>query len=59
MEGGEEMEKDMKATEKRNGELINLILDYAIKNHMSLKEIDDCMEEVSKIYYSDGLIIRD
>ena len=53
------MEKDMKATEKRNGELINLILDYAIKNHMSLKEIDDCMEEVSKIYYSDGLIIRD
>lgn len=48
-----------KYVEKRNAKLINLILDYAIENHMSLQEIDNCIEEVRKIYYSDGLIIRD
>lgn len=48
-----------KIVEIRNAKLINLILDYAIENHMSLKEIDDCMKEVRKVYYSDGLIMRD
>lgn len=53
------MEKEnIKFVEKRNAELINLILDFSIKNHMSLRDIDDCIEEVSKIYYTDGLIIR-
>lgn len=45
--------------EKRNSELINLVLDFVIKNSMSVQEIDNCMEEVKKVFYSDGLILRE
>lgn len=57
--GEQKMLDENKIVEIRNAKLINLILDYAIENHMSLKEIDDCMKEVCKVYYSDGLIMRD
>ncbi|WP_425447755.1 hypothetical protein [Dethiothermospora halolimnae] len=50
--------RDKKAIEERNAKLINTILDYAIDNGMSLEEIDNCMEKVSEVYYSDGLIRR-
>ena len=54
------MEKEMQiARGKRDARLINLVLDYAINNHMSLKEVDDCIEKVAEVYYSDGLIIRE
>lgn len=52
-------EVELTYSKKRKAKLINLILDYSIENRMSLEEIDDCMEEVSKIYYSDGLVIRE
>ncbi|MCR1822635.1 hypothetical protein [Terrisporobacter muris] len=42
--------------EKRNSELVNLVLDFAIKNSMSTQEIDFCIEEVKKVFYKDGLI---
>ena len=42
--------------EKRNSELVNLVLDFAIKNSMSAQEIDFCIEEVKKVFYKDGLI---
>lgn len=51
------MEK--KDIELRNGQLVNLIMDYAIKNAMSLKEIDDCMEKVQDVFYNDGLIRKE
>lgn len=46
------MEKEIKK------ELISLILDYTIKNKMSLEQVYNCLEEVKKVYYSDGIIIR-
>ncbi|MBM7614140.1 hypothetical protein [Alkaliphilus hydrothermalis] len=49
----------IKTTEERDTELINMILDYAIKNHMSFKEIDKCIEKIEEVYYSDGVVIRD
>lgn len=51
--------KDLAAKEKRNAELINFILNFAIQNKMSQKEIDECIAEVKKVYYTDSLIIRD
>ena len=56
MESKTDMRKNI---EIRNAKLINLILDYAIENHMSLKEVEDCIEKVAEVYYSDGLIIRE
>lgn len=50
---------DLTSTAKRNAELINIILNFAIQHKMSQKEIDDCVAEVKKVYYTDGLIIRD
>lgn len=44
--------------DKRDAQLINIISDYAIENQMSLKEIDKCIEKVTEIYYSTGLIVR-
>lgn len=43
---------------KRAAGLINIIMDYAIENGMSLEEIDVCVEEVSTVYYSNGTIKR-
>ncbi|WP_434796656.1 hypothetical protein [Terrisporobacter vanillatitrophus] len=51
--------EEMISIEKRNSELVNLVLDFAIKNSMSAQEIDNCMEEVKKVFYSDGLILRE
>ncbi|MBN9647712.1 hypothetical protein J0L31_12000 [Terrisporobacter glycolicus] len=44
------------SVEKRNSGLVNLVLNFAIKNSMSAQEIDNCMEEVKKVFYRDGLI---
>lgn len=52
------MEKELKDSEKYK-DLINIVLDYAIKNHMSLEEIENCIDKVAQAYYTDGLIIRD
>lgn len=49
---------ELKEKEERNGGLVNLILDYAIENQMSAKEVDDCVEIAKKVFYSDGLIGR-
>jgi len=51
--------KDLTFSEKRNAELINFILNFAIQHKMSQKEIDDCVTELKKVYYTDGLLIRD
>lgn len=50
--------KDLKEREERTGGLVNLILDYAIENKMSAKEIDKCVEIAKEVFYSDGLIRR-
>lgn len=49
---------ELKEIEERNGGLVNLILDYAIENKMSAKEIDKCVEIAKEVFYSDGLINR-
>ncbi len=53
-----ELKEKENEKEKRNGGLVNLILDYAIENQMSAKEVDDCVEIAKKVFYSDGLIGR-
>ncbi len=50
--------KDLKEREERNGGLVNLILDYAIDNQMSAKEVDECVDIAKEVFYSDGLIRR-
>ncbi len=49
---------EFEAREKRTGGLVNLILDYAIENQMSAKEIDECVEIAKEAFYSDALIGR-
>lgn len=49
----------MISRDKRDAKFINMVLDYSIENHMSLKEIEDCIDKVAQVYYTDGLIIRD
>lgn len=50
-------EKDLlKAKEEKTATLVNFILEYAIKNSMSLEEIDNCVSKVAEVYYTDGLI---
>lgn len=44
--------------DKRDTALINLVLDYAIKNSMSAKEVDECIDKARETFYSDGLIRR-
>lgn len=46
------------AKEKRKRELVNLITNYAIENQMSAKDVDECVEIVKEVFYSDGLVRR-
>lgn len=50
--------EDLKEREERNGRLVNLIMDYAIENKMSAKEVDECVEIAKEVFYSDARIIR-
>ncbi|WP_156132748.1 hypothetical protein [Clostridium culturomicium] len=50
--------KEFETRERRTGGLVNLILDYAIENQMSAKEIDECVEIAKEAFYSDALIRR-
>lgn len=45
--------------EKRNAELVNLVLDFVIENGMSAQEIDTCIDKVREAFYSDGVISRE
>ncbi|MBS6504552.1 MAG: hypothetical protein KH415_23605 [Clostridium sp.] len=48
--------EDFKLREERREGLVNLILNYAIENSMSLKEVDECVEIAKEAYYSDAVI---
>lgn len=50
--------EDLKEREERNGRLVNLIMDYAIENKMSAKDVDKCVEKAKEVFYSDARIIR-
>lgn len=50
--------EDFKLREERRRGLVNLILNYAIENSMSLKEVDKCVEIAKEAYYSDAVIKR-
>lgn len=50
--------EDLKEREERNGKLVNLIMDYAIENKMSAKEVDECVEIAKEVYYSSAIIQR-
>jgi len=60
--GQEDIKMDktlQKTVDERDSKLINMILDYAISNHMSLEEIDKCISKISEVYYGNGLIIKE
>lgn len=50
--------EELSVKEERNAGLVNLIMDYAIDNQMSAKEVDECVDIVKEVFYSDGLVIR-
>lgn len=50
--------EDLKEREERNGKLVNLIMDYAIENKMSAKDVDKCVEKAKEVFYSDATIKR-
>ena len=52
------IKQEFRRMEERDGELINIVLEYAIRNGMSQKEIDDCINKVKEVFYTDGLIKR-
>nr|DAJ85842.1 MAG TPA: protein of unknown function (DUF4315) [Caudoviricetes sp.] len=54
----EKYREDLKKNEERIGELVNLIMDYAIKHEMSPKEIDECVNKVKNVFYSNGIVRR-
>jgi hypothetical protein len=50
--------EDLKKKEKYVGGLINLIANYVIDNQMTEKEMDESINKVREIFYSDGIIRR-
>ena len=52
----ESLVESIKKREDKYAGLINIITSYAIENVMSLEEIDECMDHVRQVYYSDGVI---
>lgn len=44
--------------DKKDAELINTILNFAIENKMAFSEIEHCIEEIKRIYLENGLINR-
>ncbi|WWU65184.1 hypothetical protein QJR26_03355 [Clostridium baratii] len=48
--------EDMKERDKIHAGLINLISRYAIDNGMTLKAINECMEQITELYYRDAMI---
>lgn len=50
--------EERKMQEEKIAGLVNLITDYAIKNKMSAREVDKCIEHIKDVYYTDALIKR-
>lgn len=50
--------KEVKYIQERNAKLINLIADFAIENEMTMQEIDECIDVIRELYYSDGIVRR-
>ena len=48
--------EDIKERDRIHAGLINLISRYAIDNGMTLKAIDECMEQIKELYYNDAMI---
>lgn len=48
--------EDRKEYALKEQKLVNIILEYVIKNQMSFKELMGCVDIVRNVYFSDGLI---
>lgn len=48
--------EDMKERDRKYAELINLISRHLIDNEMTLKQLDECTEEIKEVYYNYGMI---
>lgn len=52
----EKFEQELRGQEIKEQGLINAISDYAIKNKMTMQEIDKCISKVKEVYYTDAII---